>query len=220
MAENEEQEREAAARKSRSEEILRGAGVGINEWLPTIETKDEITFREPIDIARRAVCLLLVAGRASGLEAEIVSGLIEDYGVDEFFTPLERAFLASDSPQREDLVQFSWRSEACWVLLWALGLVSELDLPYEQISPGDAIGIVADTPIEALVERSSLRWKDEILDAADLIYRCHWYVRQLGLDGREEEIVFSPGVTMERHQALNWLIGYDESEWDDVSTDT
>ncbi|MDR2636809.1 MAG: DUF4272 domain-containing protein [Zoogloeaceae bacterium] len=29
-----------------------------------------------------------------------------------------------------------------------------------------------------------------------------------------------PGVTMERHYALNWLIGYMDQEWDDISTDT
>jgi len=27
-------------------------------------------------------------------------------------------------------------------------------------------------------------------------------------------------VTLERHYALNWLIGYMEQEWDDISTDT
>jgi hypothetical protein len=29
-----------------------------------------------------------------------------------------------------------------------------------------------------------------------------------------------PGVTMERHHALNGLIGYDDADWDDVATDT
>ena len=28
------------------------------------------------------------------------------------------------------------------------------------------------------------------------------------------------GVVMERHYALNWLIGYSDQEWDDVTTDT
>ncbi len=30
----------------------------------------------------------------------------------------------------------------------------------------------------------------------------------------------SAGVTKDRHYALNWLIGYMEQEWDDISTDT
>jgi len=28
------------------------------------------------------------------------------------------------------------------------------------------------------------------------------------------------GVTYERHYAPNWLIGYMDEEWDDISTDT
>ena len=27
-------------------------------------------------------------------------------------------------------------------------------------------------------------------------------------------------VVIERHHALNWLIGYENQQWDDVSTDT
>jgi hypothetical protein len=29
-----------------------------------------------------------------------------------------------------------------------------------------------------------------------------------------------PGVLYERHYALNWLIGYCDQEWDEVTTDT
>lgn len=29
-----------------------------------------------------------------------------------------------------------------------------------------------------------------------------------------------PGVVYERHYALNWLIGYMDQEWDEISTDT
>ena len=60
----------------------------------------------------------------------------------------------------------------------------------------------------------------EVLDQADLIYRYHWAVVDANLKGKLPPGKLDGGVTMERHYALNWLIGYFDQEWDDISTDT
>ncbi len=68
--------------------------------------------------------------------------------------------------------------------------------------------------------QAKLRPQAELLDAADLIYRTHWAVRQARLDGEPSPAGLDPGVVHERHYALNWLIGYAGQAWDDMSTDT
>ena len=73
---------------------------------------------------------------------------------------------------------------------------------------------------EQFISSAKLRTPSEILDQADLIYRYHWAVVDARVNGKEPPAKLDPSVVMERHYALNWLIGYMNQEWDDVSTDT
>ena len=54
---------------------------------------------------------------------------------------------------------------------------------------------------------------------ADFYYRLHWAAIELRIKGKKSELL-DEGVIRERHRALNWLIGYLNQEWDDVTTDT
>ena len=56
--------------------------------------------------------------------------------------------------------------------------------------------------------------------ANESIYLIHWAVRDARLNGRPVPNNYHPGVVLERHHALNWLIGYCGQDWDDISTDT
>ncbi len=67
---------------------------------------------------------------------------------------------------------------------------------------------------------AKLRPLPEILDHADRIYRYHWAVVDARVNGRDPLPSMEPGVTLERHYAFNWLVGYMEQEWDDIGTDT
>jgi hypothetical protein len=40
------------------------------------------------------------------------------------------------------------------------------------------------------------------------------------VNGRATPAGLDADVIMERHHALNWLIGYMDQAWDDVTTDT
>ena len=65
-----------------------------------------------------------------------------------------------------------------------------------------------------------LRAEAEILAANEAIYQLHWSVRDARLFGRPTPAELHPGVIRERHYALNWLIGYNGQDWDDITTDT
>ncbi len=71
-----------------------------------------------------------------------------------------------------------------------------------------------------LLAGAKLRTATTILDEADLIYRIHWAVVDARLRRSPFPMAVEAGVVYERHYALNWLIGYQGQEWDDVSTDT
>jgi hypothetical protein len=211
---------EAVARKERSEVLLRAEGVPINKTLPVIETEREAKHRTKDEVAYRALALLVVAVKGEGLDQPTLNRIVKDYGLQSHFTPKERSFIQNPSPSQHDRVQFAWRYEAAWTLLWALGYVERLDKPSGICDVQRAIRFMQERKASQFVADAKLRPLSEILDQSDRIYRYHWAVVDARVNGRKPLPGIEPGVTLERHYALNWLIGYMEQEWDDVSTDT
>lgn len=208
-----------AARKTRSEEVLSKTGVRINTWLPVLEDESQAVVPAAETIADRLLALTLVAAKGEGLDQSIIQEIVEDKDARRRFSPNETAFIDDPEPSQHDMIQFIWRYEAAWVMLWALKLVDEpLSAATGICDVPRLCEIVRDEPDLA---KNGVRPVSEILDEADLIYRRHWATRQSSLDGVPSGGDLEPGVVMERHYALNWLIGtYGDCGWDDIGTDT
>ena len=207
-------------RKNRSIARLKSEGVPVIDHLPVIEADSKARLRSLEDIANRAMSLLVVALKGEGLEQPIVEDLVERYRLEPHLSPNEKTFLADASPSDHDRVQFSWRYEGACTLLWALSYIEDLGKPDSICDVAGAVTILNDRTAEQFVKDAKLRPASEILDQADLIYRYHWAVVDARINGREAPAGLEPGVTLERHHALNWLIRYMDQDWDDVSTDT
>ena len=206
-------------RKQWAESVLYAQGVPINPQLPMIESEAQITLRTPREIADRLRAVSIIAARGSGLPLADARRFIDERGIDPHLTPAERAFLDTPEPTMRDQIQFSWRHEAAWVLLWALRHVEgQLGAPRETCDVDAMTDIIINVPD---LGRDGVRSANDILNEADLVYRYHWAIRQAGIDGQAAPADLDPGVVLERHYALNWLIGYGgNADWDDVTTDT
>ncbi|MGO9862333.1 MAG: DUF4272 domain-containing protein [Terriglobales bacterium] len=211
---------EALQRKLRSEAVLQRDGVRINQRLPVIEAGTDARLRSKQEIAYRALALLVVALKGEGLEQPLVEGLAKQYELAPYFTPKETAFIESAAPSQSDRTQFSWRYEAAVVLIWALGYLEDLGSPCTICDVGKAVTIMKERTTTQFVGDAKLRSIEQVLDEADLIYRYDWAIVDARLNNRPPHVGLEPGVVQERHYALNWLIGYMEQDWDDVSTDT
>jgi hypothetical protein len=210
---------EAEARKQRSIGLLTAEGVPVNEYLPTIEAEAEVPRRSSDEVALRAIALAIVARAAHG-DREATRRLIAAYRIDDAFTPQERAFINDPQPTQRDRAQLTWRIECAWVLLWALGFVPALGRPDGQVDADAIVHILEDRGRDGVVAEARLRPQAHLLDAADLLYRYHWAIREAQLNGRPSPGGLNPGVVMEWHYAINWLIGYGDAAWDEISTDT
>jgi hypothetical protein len=209
---------EGEERKQRSETLLRARGIVINPHLPFVEDSTEALRRASDEVGDRIMALLIVASKGSGLDAASVNRVAQNLA--PTLTPKERTFLDNPSPSQQEKGSFSWQVEAAWALLWALGYAEQLSWPTKTIDPAQALAPLAAQDRGAFLAGAVLKPLSEILDATDLIYRLHWATRDAHLKGKQAPAGLNGGVIVERHRALNWLIGYGDCDWDDVTTDT
>lgn len=211
---------EAVKRMQRSVERLKKEGVPVNEHLPFIEDSTEAKERSTEELAHRTIAVVIAAVKGEGLDQATVDSLVKKYGAEKFFSPEEAKFIKDPAPSQEDRIKFSWRYECAWVLLWALGYVDTLAKPENICDVTKLVGILRDRSTEQFVQDAKLRSLDEILDQADLIYRYNWAATDARIKSKPAPANLEAGVVQERHYVLNWLIGYMDQEWDDISTDT
>ncbi|MGG7607640.1 DUF4272 domain-containing protein [Massilia sp. BKSP1R2A-1] len=211
------------ARREANEKLLQEHGIPINPHLPMIEDAGATTLRTEEELWGRLVALWGVVGTAM---------LRQNAFFKEYFSPLARrtlltadeaTFLFDDAPQEEDRIRFSWRLEAMMFLAWCAGLVDDPGMPAAPSSAEAILPLYPHDLGDAVMLREAIRVrpKEEILDWADRLYRLHWAVRDAHLNRREPPAGLNPGVVLEWHHAINWMIRYgDEDDWDAVGTDT
>ena len=211
---------DALDRRERTVALLCSRDLQTPDTLPPVPGAPEVLLRNPKEVGRRALALYAVAYRAvpRGIGRRAAWSLLA--GNESALTPAERVFLRSLFPGKNNKVQFGWRFEALWVLLWALGLVGDLGFPSTVTEVSTIDSLINDAGQEGLLNASSLRSTSDILDHLDLVYRCHWVARNVRVQGKQATDSLDPGVVFERHHALNWLTCHEHADWDDVSTDT
>lgn len=211
--------REGVERKERSESQLKLRGVPINRHLPIVETESQASFRPKEEIVMRIVALTLVAVKGEGALTEPqLKMLVNRFNAADCFSPVERAFIENLDPSTQERVQFSWRYECLWVMLWALSFVPELPYPENLCDVPHAVGFLRELGRDGLQEKAVLRQNAEVLDHTDFTFRCHWAVRDAQLAGVDVPGNLNAGVVQERHYALNWIV--QRVAWDDVDTST
>lgn len=212
---------EALERRDRSNNFLAQKGVPTLNSLPAIEDLQTAKIRNPREVAERLIGCTIAAVAGETGDRKLVDRIIVDFSAGQLLTPREKEFISGQLDNQQQRVQFSWQYERAWVLLWALGYVERLEYPTGICDVPFLAGFLRGKSVDQLVAGAKPRTPAELLDAADLIYRLHWAV----VDERVNRNTKVPpeiekGVVQERHHALNWLIGYLNEDWDEVTTDT
>ncbi len=179
-------------------------------------------LRTAPDAARRLLVLAAVSGVAAGLERETIVAWLQRESLWRAASPAERRFLADPRPSERDIIHFSWQMEAVYVLGWALGLVAALGPPTDQATIGDILEQVPGPgdEVDGFVRTCALRPATEIGAATEFALDAHARCRAARSRGEPEKHGYDIEVAQERHRALNWLVRYENADWDDVGTDT
>lgn len=217
------------ARKIRTIAFLKKKNIPYAASLPQLPPVENLQFKSQEDIARRAVALLIVIQFACDVaqkgdieeSREFFTNMLHTYEVHEFLTEHEKFFLEAQHPGAQEAVNISWQYEAYWTLIWALGLVEELNFPDDVCDCEYAIQVVSRCEtFEQFYGQTVLRSKEDIVDEADKIYRLHWACVDSRINGQEAPLALNESVVMERRRGLFWMIGYQDEEWDTISMDT
>lgn len=183
------------------------------------EPEDE--FRSAAAVARRCLVLCSVVAASHDEDRTKILSWLKSEGLWDDTSPKERSFLQSKKPTNKQLINASWRVEALYLLLWALRLIPSLDVgktPSEQFRLTELLPFMG--PTSEFINNSELRREDEIYELNEKIYEAHWAVRDARINSKSSPKDIDPGVIMERHYGINWLMGYCGQSWDNVTTDT
>jgi hypothetical protein len=181
---------------------------------------DEV--RSPQEIARRALALFGVWGIATSAPRDDVLEWLEDSDLREALSPDELKFVDNLHPSEKLKINFSWHCERLIVLLWALKLIDRLPDADEQCDTSvfDCLPPFSDQSVEQFISNATTRSEDELWEEADRTLDLHWQARDARLNNRKPKDPVDLEVVQERHHAINWVIGYEGLDWDEVTADT
>lgn len=221
-SDSEKKPKTAEQRKKETEKYLASLNIPFIEHLPLLEEEDEVKIRTAWEIAERTLILVYLAYVAEvPEEKENVIDFLKTSLIWDKVSPDEKSLFEKVELTDREAVNISWRSEAAWLLLWAINKVDKLELPTEQIEISELLSKFPKflTSPDEFIENAILRPVTEILDISDLIYRLHWAARNADLNNKPIPAALDLSIIMERHYAINWVTYYAD-EWDDVTTDT
>lgn len=207
-------------RKRKSEEQLQRLSVPVNKHLPYVEAEQYTEVRTKEEIVDRIIPLTIAAAKALGAPDDFLEETTEEFQAAALFTNEERQFMMAAILPEQAKINFSWKLECIWILMWSIDLVPELGMPDQTCDVDLVLEMILESSRTELLHKAELKPKSMILDGIDFIYRAHWAVRDAQLNGTEIPAVFDEGVVYERHYALNWLVHYMDQTWDEISTDT
>ncbi len=208
----------ARQRKDRTMKLMADKKLKPLAGLPTIIADEQVQLRDANEVARRAICLCALAAESEADSDFDATAFLKKHGLFNSLSPMEVAFLKNKKRTAQENSSMTWRYEALHVLLWSLGQVDEVGFPDTQSDAKILLKLALDDP-QKLLAAPKLRSTAELLDQADVLYRCMWICR----DARGQSKPpggLSTSIVYERLYAINWLVRHGNAEWDNVQTDS
>ncbi len=179
-------------------------------------------MRVPEEVAKRVIILIGIFQAATGREKKEIIEILKTINLWEGISELEGKFLLKFSEDAKfEALQFGWRSEAVFILLWALKIVDKAEIPIDESN----LDLIADLLKDGQyykkidIKTAQLRDSSEILKLLDQVNQIHWELRDASIHNKEPPNDYHPSIIFEWHYALNWLIRPNE-DWDFIRTDT
>ena len=206
-------------RKSKSELFLKEKGIKVNTNLPCIEDELNIKLRDIEEVVDRAYALLVIGLKGEGIEQNHLDRLVKEKNITSFSAKEEIIFQSTELTEQERAYA-TWRYESLYVMLWALGKFDRLKYPDEICNVEQIVELIYKPTREEFRKSVVLKSVAKVVDELDLTYRMNWACVDARINEEKVSGNIDPSIVYERHFSLNWLINYQNQDWDDIQTDT
>lgn len=208
---------DAQARKVRSQRLLSGLGLPVLDALPCFAPLSGVKLPPQEAVVMRAAgvaCLSYRTQLRSGYLADLDDFMLSS-GIFPTLTLTEKHFYFSPDIEEEPLlVFFSWCTESCHALFWALGHLDRLAYPDTPTHTDRLFHLFFANELEEFRRKSRLRSAEAILDATDLYFRYQAICKRSLEQGETPPGMLDPTIVRLRYAALLWLVG--RGDWDEV----
>jgi len=187
-----------------------------------VPSKEEIAKRATtvFSCALYSECLLIKGGSMDRAKDEF-ENMNKTYGIKSYLSEKEKEYIIMEQPDEVTKIQFSWQYERCYVLLWALGLIT-LNSPTEICNVRQIAEVIRGySSLEELIKAVNIRSNEELLDMHTRNLYYNWACVEARVKNQETPANLNSEVVNERHFAFNWLISANgECDWDDICPNT
>lgn len=190
------------------------------------EFEEDITVRTSQEVAERVLAVIASIGKVHFPEEN--QKWIDENNIEQYLSVQELTFIRNPNPEHQDLVNFSWKTEALASLIWSLNGLDEMPALNEQFNVwSNKLVIKAVRDTSDFLASVRLRPDEELEQMESYLYHQHWRVRDRDLgfntdkSSKDEQDIneLNSGIVYERRYGMSWVSGFGES-WDDVPTDT
>lgn len=197
-------------RRERSNKKIKKLGIACMEQLPMLESSDEVKLKSLDEMCKRAIACLLAIQVACDINSgndyeeskEIISELLKKYNVEDSMIAKEKSLFDNEFTT-QDVVDVAWTYEAYWSVVWALGLINDIEMPDDICDCQKAITLVIQCEsFDEFKAKCHLRSTEKILDMLDLYYRYHWACEEKRIHPETPIGPLSPEVVAERRRGL------------------
>jgi len=178
--------------------------------------------RTPQEVAKRALVLIGIFQAATGRNKEAVIKILKKNSLWSEVSELEKKFLeTSDDESKFISMQYSWRSESIYILLWALEHFDFEAIPKDEKNLEKIGNLLKTDDFHKIIEikNAHLRSSNEIYKILDEVSKLNWEIRDAFINKEEPQKDYHPSIIYEWHYSLSWLTKPNE-EWDSITTDT
>jgi hypothetical protein len=190
------------------------------DYLPPVADYSQPYARQAYAVATRAIILHGVVAAAYDVAAGPIVKWLQEQAIWDEVTAQKRACLLSTTWTKAKQLEYRWKQEAEWTLLWMIGEVDFLGLPIHCCDTQhlvDKIIPALGDPVHDFISQAKLRVPGALLAEDDRSYSlwCH----ALAAKRRKEALPndLNLAVLRERRYAFEWIDG--TQNWDEVTCD-
>ena len=179
-------------------------------------------IRTPQEVAKRMLVLIGVFQAATGRDKKTIIQILKENQLWSEVSEIEKKFLeTSDDESKFISLQYSWRSESVYILLWALNKYDFQEIPKNEGNLDQIRDLLKENEFfkKINMKNAQFRSTNEIYNILDELKKLNWEIRDAYIDKKQSPNDYHPSIIYEWHYALNWLTKPDE-EWDDSTSDT